>query len=285
MTKPALARDPRPLIGAALLLSLAAVAPPAPAWNSRDGSLEVHGYFDNTTHQRLGNRAGISKMRNRAQLEFSKTFGRAGMFSELSLHGILRGSYDAAYDLNSDDWGDEAGGPVRMQSQGGPDLGLPYTVPWGATANPALGPVVLPATNPFATTDPDVLNGFFLGTNPNDGLLILGSDAFESTGGIPGFGGVQLAYPARPCDVDRRGCIGDYMNATEDDLRFPEFNGHQDWLREIYVDATIPFANGDELNFRVGRQQVVWGRTDLFRVLDQINPIDYSQQNIYGTSA
>jgi hypothetical protein len=32
---------------------------------------------------------------------------------------------------------------------------------------------------------------------------------------------------------------------------------------------------------KVGKQQVVWGRTDLFRVLDVINPVDYSRNNIY----
>ena len=31
----------------------------------------------------------------------------------------------------------------------------------------------------------------------------------------------------------------------------------------------------------LGKQQVVWGRTDLFRVLDVINPVDYSRNNIY----
>ena len=34
-------------------------------------------------------------------------------------------------------------------------------------------------------------------------------------------------------------------------------------------------------NIRLGKQQVVWGKTDLFRVLDVINPVDYSRHNIY----
>ena len=41
---------------------------------------------------------------------------------------------------------------------------------------------------------------------------------------------------------------------------------------------------GDRLNqlgIRLGRQQIVWGRTDLFRVLDVINPVDFSRNNIY----
>ena len=101
-----------------------------------------------------------------------------------------------------------------------------------------------------------------------------------ATGGAPGFG-LQFATPVRPCNVDSRGCLTGYMDADEDDLRFAEFNDRQDWLREIFIDATLPFNNGTELNFRIGRQQVVWGRTDLFRVLDVVNPLDASIQNIF----
>jgi Protein of unknown function (DUF1302) len=255
------------------------------AWTSKDGTLEAHGYVDNTTHERLGQRAGLSKMRNRGQLEFSKYFKPVGPFSEISLHGVLRASYDAVYDLNDDEYGDKSGGAVNLQSLGGAALGAPTSVPWGATANPLLGPVVLPGTNPFASGTSPFLNGFFQGpnggTNPNEGLVILGSESFKASGGVGAFGGIQLAYPTRPCNVDSRGCISGYMDADEDDLRYPEFNDRQDWLRELYIDATVPFDNGHELNLRIGRQQVVWGRTDLFRVLDQVNPIDFSIQNIY----
>ena len=31
----------------------------------------------------------------------------------------------------------------------------------------------------------------------------------------------------------------------------------------------------------MGRQQVVWGRTDLFRVLDVVNPMDFSRHKIF----
>lgn len=44
-------------------------------------------------------------------------------------------------------------------------------------------------------------------------------------------------------------------------------------LREAYVDLkfrTIP------LNLRAGRQQIVWGETDNFRMLDRVNPLDLS---------
>jgi hypothetical protein len=44
-------------------------------------------------------------------------------------------------------------------------------------------------------------------------------------------------------------------------------------LREFYADIkfrTIP------LNVRAGRQQIVWGETDNFRMLDRVNPLDLS---------
>jgi len=41
-------------------------------------------------------------------------------------------------------------------------------------------------------------------------------------------------------------------------------------LRELYLDAYL----NDWLSFRIGRQQVTWGETGQFRLLDVINPID-----------
>ena len=64
-------------------------------------------------------------------------------------------------------------------------------------------------------------------------------------------------------------------------MRFQEFNDRADFIRELYADFDINFSNGNILSTRVGKQQVIWGRTDLFRVLDVINPVDFSRNNIY----
>ena len=255
------------------------------AWTSDDESLEVQGFIDNSTYVRGGTQDGLSKMRTRSQIEIAKEFEGIGAVSEISLHSIFRVSYDAAYDINDNTWGDTSGGFVMLQSLGGPADGLPASVPWGAGSSPYNSPVVLPGTNPYVSYTSPFLNGFFTGpnggSNPNEGLVILNSELFTSSGGIPGFGGIQLAYPSRPCNVDPRGCINDYMDANLNELRYPEFNQRFDWMREMYFDTSIPFDDGSELNFRIGRQQIVWGRTDLFRVLDMVNPIDFSIQNIY----
>lgn len=44
-------------------------------------------------------------------------------------------------------------------------------------------------------------------------------------------------------------------------------------IREVYVDVKLqPIP----LSLRIGRQQVVWGEADFFRMLDRVNPLDVS---------
>lgn len=47
-------------------------------------------------------------------------------------------------------------------------------------------------------------------------------------------------------------------------------------IQEIYADLTI-----DQLWLRLGKQQVAWGQTDGFRLLDVINPLDLSWRVIF----
>jgi len=46
----------------------------------------------------------------------------------------------------------------------------------------------------------------------------------------------------------------------------------RDALREAYVDGTV-----DDWSVRAGKQQVVWGTADGMKLLDMINPTDYSE--------
>ena len=278
------------LLSSAIAGAIAIAPLSVSAWNSRDGTLEIHGFLDNTYHHR--DSYGITKERVRGQIEWSKIFKPTGLFSEISFHGTLRATYDGVYDLNDDTFGKRSGGPVTTTSSGtgvvlpiaiGPN-DVPHLVnvtralggttvdnPWGASPVSA-GVPALPGFGGF---------GFDTAANPNEGLKKVGGElAARNNNGEFG-GGLEFFTPTRPCDVDSRGCIPGYMDATLDDLRFPEFTDDHGWLREIYIDATMPVNNGDEINFRIGRQQVVWGRTDLFRVLDQVNPIDFSIQSIY----
>jgi hypothetical protein len=244
---------------------------------------KVDVYYENDTRYRgkdyTGDRVGLSKFRNTLQAEADKRLGSGWAF-----RGVLRGTYDGVYRLNSNEYGNNAGGPIELQNTASPILSQIFpdgspgnfgtlrnpTVPQGGGINNAVATAFgLPPTNAF---------GFDINQNPNTGLRLLG-DRWHSTG----MGTVELGVPVRPCNVDRRGCVdfGGYGNKTLSELEAPEFNSRLDFIRELFVKKTYTLPDGSDLFLKVGKQQVVWGRTDLFRVLDVINPIDYSRNNIY----
>jgi hypothetical protein len=259
-------RKPVDRLSLAVAVAVTLAAPTSGwAWTSKDGKTEATGFVDNVSHAR--DDVGLSKSRFTGQLEVARKFGRVGIFSSLGFNGTFRGSYDGVYDWNSDEFGDDAGGAINMESVGGPASGLPVRMetPWGQSLLSAGSPL-LPAGGGF---------GFDTTANPNEGLVLLGSHLHG------GEGGVQLGVPVRPCDEDSRGCIDGYMDDDKWDLASPEFNDRADFIREAYLTGTIDLPNGDILDLSLGRRQMVWGRTDLFRVLDVINPVDYSRHNIY----
>lgn len=231
--------------------------------NATADPTEWSGFAESVTHYRDG--SGISKARLGYQLEGLKFIGDAGIFQNFSVNGTFRLTYDGVYDLNSDEFGDKAGGQIILEG------GLVDTPHGQGFVN---GPVVAGAlglvNNAFA--DPAILAM----TNPNEGLRVLGDHLHPQAGGV-GFG-----VPVRPCDTDSRGCLKDYMDADQDELASPElYSDRLDFIRELYIDGAIPLNGGQQIDIRLGKQQVVWGRTDLFRVLDVINPVDFSRNNIY----
>ncbi|TDJ64369.1 MAG: DUF1302 domain-containing protein, partial [Proteobacteria bacterium] len=267
------------VVAAAAVLGLAGVST-ATAWNSKDGTITVHGFADYTQHNREG--YGSVKNRVRGQLEATKEFGAVGLFRGVALNGIIRITHDGVYEWNNDEFGNQAGGRAFGSSSGLGQTFSPFAI---GTANGLQTEWGMSPVNRFAPGGLPLPGGsnfaFDLGANPNAGLKKVGSEHGNRNNNGEFGGGLEFFTPVRPCNVDSRGCINDYMDATRGDLQNPEFTDEHRWLRELYLDATLPLADGQEINFRIGRQQVVWGRTDLFRVLDKINPIDFSIQNIY----
>lgn len=280
MTRLRIQPAPGRVLGLALCIGL--VSPAHAVWNSADGTLEVRGFLENQTNYR--DDVGLTKQRLQAQVELFKHLQPRGIFSELSVGGTLRLSYDGVYDLNDKDYGRNAGGPVNFSAPGNPALfgilatGDPNTPPFPPSTTPSYAGVFSPFTD-GAIPLPGVPGGTINSPgNPNDGLRFAAADIYSYQDQ-----GVTLATPVRPCDKDNRGCLSGYMDKRSDELRFKEINDDLDFIRELYVNATIPVGEGDnELAFRIGRQQVVWGRTDLFRVLDIVNPMDFSRENLYA---
>jgi hypothetical protein len=248
-------------------------------------------YYENDTRYRgkdnTGKAVGLSKFRNTLQIEADKRLSGGWDFRT-----ILRGSFDGVYRLNSDQYGYKAGSKsasdVQLENTISKGAGIVTTVDFGrgigkTTHNDSLGGGELGGVDGALTAlgVPPHLRSTFIDSygpnNPGTGLRVLG-DRWHGRDG-----GVQFAVPVRPCDADPRGCVdfGGYGDRTRSELEFPEFNKNLDFIREAYVKNTFKLSDGTDLFLKIGRQQIVWGRTDLFRVLDVFNPVDYSRNNIY----
>lgn len=82
------------------------------------------------------------------------------------------------------------------------------------------------------------------------------------------FRGTDLVRQARTVGVNpKRLTIAALPHSARAALRF------ENVLREAYID--LKFRNLP-LSLRLGRQQVVWGETDNFRMLDRANPLDFT---------
>jgi len=249
----------------------------APTGAADDG-WTVDLYYENATHFRgkdaTGDTVGLSKFRNTLQLEAAKKFADTWEF-----HAILRGTWDGVYSLNKDQYGKRAGSSsgaeVALQST---VAGQRLTAPYGSVASPLV----------LGKTAVDGVLGL-LGVPPVSAFV----DQYSAASGV-GLrtlgdrwhnldGGVSFGVPVRPCNIDSRGCrnFGGYGNKSSSGLAFSEFNNRLDFLREVYIKGTMSLGESTDLFLKLGRQQVVWGRTDLFRVLDVLNPVDYSRNNIY----
>ena len=69
------------------------------------------------------------------------------------------------------------------------------------------------------------------------------------------------------------------LNIVRDTKAINDYKGHEtntqrDWLRELYVDT-----KAGDWDLRIGKQQVVWGTADGIKLLDMINPTDWSEFN------
>lgn len=90
---------------------------------------------------------------------------------------------------------------------------------------------------------------------------------------------VSLIYRARfdPVYVVRDKYRKLYNNQQTNHYLIPEND-----LREINLDADFGHVFGHKLAMRFGRQQIVWGESDLFRSIDMVNPLRIDQNGFVG---
>ena len=119
-------------------LTVAGISSAAVVESAFSRDVEWSGFGEEVVHHRKD--IGISKARSGFQLEGLKFIGDVGPFSNVSVNGIMRISYDAVYDLNDDEYGDKAGGAAFLNSYGLANIGAPTIVPVnGSGLGPAGG--------------------------------------------------------------------------------------------------------------------------------------------------
>ncbi len=284
------------------------------SWWSRN--FEVHGFFQTRAYWRspgldFGKEFQISSWRNELELNPQLRLFDDGNRS-LSLYGVLRPVYEGVYDVNPDLWGHRAhGGAVGTQSVyaghdfahtqksgrdfpgQGSQLHGEFTLTNCDTAYAYTG-----ARSPCIVIDDTIFYGSLVGTWAPLGRdqSKLGGNAtletFRHASLNPTATGLQGSFAAAtqssgvPLNF-RAGAIGDRssfdqapfdVNAREWELQYDCNDNAHPWcfVRELYGE----FKAGDT-SVRLGKQQIVWGKTDAFRMQDIVNPIDLSYHNVY----
>jgi hypothetical protein len=278
-------------------------------WWSRN--FELHGeaisnvYF-RSPNMDIGSEVQMSSWRNELNLE-SEMRVFEGESSRLRLFGVFRPVYEGIYDLYPDTWGartengafgTNTGALLQQAGQAKDGHKFPghgqgvegefYLV------NNDVGQLVTGKSSPAVIID-DIV---FFGAVPAAWAPV--SSQQEKIGGhasassfalLPGAAG-SLALASQPLGTPLRAgnnlrALGDRssldslpsdVNARESVL-MTECNDNAHpwcWARELYGE----FEAGST-TIRVGRQQIVWGKTDAFRLQDIVNPIDVGYHNVF----
>ncbi len=283
-------------------------------------NFEAHGELISNVYFRspnfdLDDEIQMSSWRNEINLETELRLFETEN-SRLRLFGVFRPVYEGIYDLYPDIWGARAkrgaigtgtAGVLRNSSaaknghrfpgHGGGVEGEFYLI------NNDVGFAFTGDLSPANIIDDRVFFGAVpaawapVGRNQAKigGHATAGSYLFASTNpGLPGSGAVAaslaaatapLGTPLRapnnvraPGDRSSLEWLPSDVNERESALQTEcTDNAHPwCWARELYAE----FEAGST-TIRVGRQQIVWGKTDAFRLQDVVNPIDIGYHNVF----
>ena len=280
-------------IGAYALTSALVVSTPAEARITIDalgGEVEINGFISSEARARVGSgESYLTQWIQRLQIEASANYNDVGVFDTLSFVTVVRPEFDAAHY-----YGDSLTGGHVGRNSDQPSY-------FGSTTSFASNPVGVGGFDnqgPFRRGFDPGTPGVF-GTNRTGGLGKIVSEGFENPawltshfetilnrgadGGL--FDGTNnrtsgLPLPASISDdpVNCRRCVDVDNEHLDVAMNNTDSSGRLYPFREVYMDATI-----DDWWIRVGKQQIVWGKTDFFRLQDIVNPVDFGQHFFFDS--
>ena len=284
-------------LGAAVSTALL-VAAPAEARIMIDalgGEVKLEGSLSSEARARFNDGPTyLNQWIQKFELNAEVNYKDVGIFDTLSFVTVIRPEFDAAYY-----WADTFGAPgngAKTKSYLGTDYNY-QSDPIGYGGFDVYGAFI----NGGNFTGENTLNTGGLSKNVTEGVWTpeFLRDNFESIlnrtpagnkfradtaifGGRPGeMGGPNTGFPVLSTLGQQGLTCHRCTNLDNDPLNVAMNNTdsmHLYPFRELYIDATA----GDWW-VRVGKQQVVWGKTDFFRLQDLVNPVDFGQHFFFDS--
>lgn len=268
-------------LGASVLSAAMVVAPSAEARiliDALGGEVKLEGYLSSEARARVGSGTSyLNQWIQRLELNAEVNYEDVGVFDTLSFVTVIRPEFDAAY-YYGDDIGAQRGRNATKPSYFGNEFSFDsnpvgfggfesiFELPFGTFNTGGVGKIVSnglenPAwLNNFETTLARVAGGGRFSNSADNSSTLTQFNPMNQ---------MELnCYRCYDLDDDP---LDVAMNNTGSSGRLYPF-------RELYVDATA----GDWW-FRVGKQQIVWGKTDFFRMQDLVNPVDFGQHFFFDS--
>ena len=277
------------------LLLLACVAAPVQARITVDalgGELEIEGFLKSETRTRvLAGTTHLGQWIQRLQIEAALNYVDVGPFDELTFVAIARPEYDIVQDFGDLSAGRIGEGTTKPSLSGRSEFtyandglafgGFDNGLGDGVTVTGGINDIVRQGFQNKAWLQKNFEVDF--SRAPVTGQKV----AFNTTGGLFGLGGgVNAPGGGFPLVVQKSSdlnltcnrCVDLNLDNIDVATANTDSNGRLYPFRELYVDGVI----GD-FWLRVGKQQIVWGKTDFFRLQDLVNPVDFGQHLFFDS--
>ena len=258
------------------------------------GEIEVEGFLKSEVRSRVGSGpAYLGQWIQKMQVEAALTYEDVGMIDKLTFFGIVRPEYDIVQDMGDFSSNRIGDGTTEPSLQDRAEFNFENDALAFAGFDFILG---TGSAQPFSTSTGGIGKIVSMGFQNPEWLAKNfevdfrksrdGQTGHVSNGSILGpvfAGGNTSFFPlvvqkSSNLNLDCQGC--DDLNVDNIDVAMgnTDSNGRLYPFRELYADAVV----GDWW-IRLGKQQIVWGKTDFFRLQDLINPVDFGQHFFYDS--
>lgn len=240
------------------------------------GEVKLEGYLSSEARANVGNGdAYLNQWIQRLELNAEVNYEDVGIFDTLSFVTVIRPEFDAAYYYGDD-----------LSNGRGRDATTPsyYGDKWNFDSNPVgFGGFEAIFGLPFGAFKTGgvgklITNGYVNPSYADSFETILNRTQFGKFSNSSGLSGFTQFSPMNQMELNCHRCYDLDDDPLDVAMNNTGSSGRLYPFRELYVDATA----GDWW-FRVGKQQIVWGKTDFFRLQDIVNPVDFGQHFFFDS--